>query len=95
MTMRIITKELALIIAKKLGGTKEKKKGAHDIWVIRHNGKIITSFGIRRGSNKELGHDHVPSAIFLHPYRARALGQCTVSREEWVQEMTEKGFIIS
>jgi hypothetical protein len=91
--MRIITKELALVIAKKLGATMEKQKGPHDIWVIRHNGKMIANFGIRRGSNKELGHDHIPATIFLHPSRARALGQCTMLKEEWVQEMIDKGFI--
>ncbi len=92
--MRIITKELALKIAKKLEATVGKQKGPHDIWVVRHNGKMIANFGIRRGSNKELGHDHIPGAIFLHPRQALLLGQCPMSRQEWVEEMIQKGFIL-
>jgi len=91
--MRIITKELALKIAKKLEATIEKTKGPHDIWVVKHNGKMIANFGVRRGSKRELGHDHIPGAIFLHPQEARSLGQCTMKKDEWVQRMIDTGHI--
>jgi hypothetical protein len=91
--MRIITKELALKIARKLGAQIEKTKAAHDIWAIRHNGKLITTFGIRRASSKDTGHDHIPDAIFLRPHGARSLGQCSISREEWIKLMVAAGYI--
>jgi len=91
--MRIITKELALKIAKKLEAKIEKTRGPHDIWVVRHNGKMIANFGIRRGSSKDLGHDHIPGAIYVGPHEAALLGHCPMSRQQWIERLTEKGYI--
>lgn len=91
--MRIITKELALKIAKKLEATLEKTKGPHDIWVVRHNGTVVASFGIRRGSNKQLGHDYIAGEIYVGPHEALLLAQCPMSRQQWVDRLTEKGLI--
>lgn len=91
--MRIITKELALKIAKKLEATLEKTRGPHDIWVVRHNGKMVASFGIRRGSNKQSGHDYIPGEIYVGPHEALLLAQCPMSRQQWVDRLTEKGLI--
>ncbi len=91
--MATITKELAKNIAKKLGAEHKKKTTAHDFYVIYHQGKPIANFGIRRGSRKELGHDHVPSQIFLRPHDARLLGQCPMSREQWLRKMSAKGLL--
>ncbi|MBM4027621.1 MAG: hypothetical protein FJ280_19790 [Planctomycetes bacterium] len=88
-----ITRELALKIAKKLHAEIVERGGAHDIALVRHEGKLIAQFGIRRGSNKEAGHDHVPEQIFLRARQARLLGQCPLSREEWVKIVAEKGMI--
>lgn len=91
--MGIITKELALEIARKLKAKIGKRTKAHDIAVVYHEGKLIASFGIRRGSGRDLGHDHVPSQIFIGPKDARLLGQCPLSREDWVRIIKEKGNI--
>jgi len=88
-----ITKELALKIAKKLNAEIVIREGAHDIALVRHEGKLVAQFGIRRGSKKDAGHDHVPEQIFLRPRQARLLGQCPLSREEWVRILTDKGMI--
>jgi len=89
--MAIITKELALEIAKKLKAKIVKHTKAHDIAVVYHKGKLIANFGIRRGSNRNLGHDHIPEQIFLRVRDARLLGQCPLSREDWVKILREKG----
>lgn len=89
--MAIITKQLAMEIVRKLKAKVVKRKGPHDIALVEHEGKIVADFGIRRGSNKELGHDHIPEQIFLRPSKARLLAQCPMSREDWVKIITEKG----
>jgi len=90
----IITKELALRIADKLEAVCESSSHRpHDLYVVYHNDIRIAHFGVRRASRKDTGHDHVPGAIHLSPRKARDLGQCPMSREEWVAEMIEKGVI--
>jgi len=90
--MPIITKELALSIAKKLEAEIQKRsKKAHDLAKVYHDGKLIASFGIRRGSKKNLGHDFVPAALYVGPNQARLLGQCPLKREEWLEILREKG----
>jgi hypothetical protein len=88
----IITKELALRIAAKLGATLEKG-GAHSIAYVYHRGLLVASFGIRHGSRKGAGHDHVPSDIHLSLGKAKRLGQCAMSKEQWIESLREKGII--
>ena len=91
--MAIITKELALEIVKKLKAKVVKRAKPHDIAVVRHEGKIVAQFGVRRGSRKDLGHDHIPEQIFLSPRQARELGRCPLSREDWIKIIREKGLV--
>lgn len=88
--MANITKELALSIAKKLKAQVVKTTKIHDIAAVYHGDKLIAHFGIRRGSRKDLGHDHIPQQIFLRPRDARLLGQCPLKREDWVKILSEK-----
>ncbi len=89
--MANITKELAIQIAKKLKAKMEKNRRAHDIAVVEHEGKLIAQFGIRRGSRKSMGHDHIPSQIHVSARDARLLGECPLSRSDWIKIVTEKG----
>jgi len=90
----IITKELAESIARKLHAVcNVKKNRPHDLYVVYHEGRRIAQFGIRRSSRKDQGHDYVPGEIHVSPSQARLLGQCPMSREEWVKEMIKKGVI--
>jgi hypothetical protein len=91
--MRIITKELALKIVKKLEAALAKTRGAHDIYVVKQDGKIVASFGIRRSSDKEIGHDHIPAQIYVGPHDALLLAQCPMSRQQWVDKLKQKGLI--
>ena len=90
---RIITKELAIKIAKKLKAEVITESTAHDMAYVHHEGRLVASFGIRRAANKDKGHDHVPQAIHLGPHQARLLGQCPMSRNEWIRLMIDKGII--
>ena len=89
----MITKEHAQRIAKKLKATIRTRRGPHDIAVIEHNNKHVLQFGIRRGSRKDQGHDHIPGDIHLSPHESLLLAQCPLSREDWIQKMKQKGVI--
>ena len=90
----IITKDLAESIAHKLQAVcSTKKNRPHDLYVVYHAGHRIAQFGIRRSSKRNQGHDHIPGAIHVTPNQTRLLGQCPMSREEWVEKMIEKNVI--
>ncbi len=92
MSKRIITKELAVKIADKLDA-KISKEGAHDIAEIFYKDVLITWFGIRRGSEKDKGHDYIPGQIFLNAFQAKRLGQCPITYAQWVEIAKAKGAI--
>jgi hypothetical protein len=86
---RIITKELALKIARKLKASILEER-AHSYAEIFHDGKLIARFGIRRGSEKDKGHDHVQKDLHVNGHQARLLAACPLSREDWLAIMREK-----
>lgn len=88
--MPTITKELAQKIARKLKA-QIHSKGRHDFASIYFKGKMIASFGIRRGSKKDSGHDYVPEQLFIKQKEALQLGRCPLSREEWLSIIRAKG----
>jgi len=93
---RIITKELALKIAEKLRAQpdpKPKKGRPHVDYFVCFQGQIVARFGIRRGSEKDKGHDHIPRLIHLRPNEAKLFAQCTHSYDYWVERLREQGVI--
>ncbi len=91
---RVITKEIALQIADKLRATKQSKKGRpHDLYTFSYGGRVVARFGIRRGSQKDQGHDHIPGQIHLGPRDAKVFGECGHTLEWYIQEMIGKGLI--
>jgi len=92
--MAIITKELALRIVKKLKAEiRTRPNRPHDLACVFEGGILIAAFGIRHGSNKNLGHDHIPDDLHVHPWEAKLLGQCPLSRDEWLTILTKKGLV--
>ena len=89
---RIITKEHAEKIAKKLNARFEEGK-AHAYAEIFYKGKLISRFGIRRGSKKDSGHDHVQRDLSISGFQAKLLAACPLSREDWLQLIREKGLL--
>lgn len=88
----MLTKEHADAIARKLKATI-KPGSAHDLAVIEYNGRRIAQFGIRRGSNKDQGHDHLPGSLHLSAHDTMGLARCPLSFEEWIERMKKKGLI--
>jgi len=89
----MITKQHAEAIIKKLQAEIHTKRDAHDLAVVYHNGKRIASFGIRRGSRKNLGHNHISHDLHVSPHTCLGLAQCPVSKDEWLEMMGQKGLI--
>jgi hypothetical protein len=82
-----IDAELARKIAKKLKAEIDKSGSAHDIAMVYHDGVLVASFGIRRGSKKNLGHDHIPGELQVGPFFAKQIGRCPKSREDYLREI--------
>src|SRR5712664_1752008 len=92
---RIITKEHAEAIVTKLHARliPKKKARAHDVYAIYHNGRRIAHVGIRHGSKKGQGHDHVPGQIHVGPRDAKLLAECNHTDQWWIEQMQAKGVI--
>jgi hypothetical protein len=83
-----ITKEYAEKIAEKLGATDETKPGdEHDEKVIYFEGRFVARYGIRRGSKKNSGHDHVQKNLNVNMHFAKELATCTKSRLEYFEKI--------
>jgi hypothetical protein len=88
----MITKDHAARIAAKLHATI-RQGGNHDIAVIEYEGKRIAQFGIRRGSRRDAGHDHIPASIYVGTRSALDLARCPMSYEQWIEVLRGKGLI--
>ena len=92
--MAIITKQLALVIVKKLKAKPSAKRGKkHDFYEVHYEGRLVAIFGIRRGSGKELSHDHLPSQLHLGPGQTRRLAQCHIELDGWLESLREQGLL--
>jgi hypothetical protein len=91
---RIITKEIAKKIVKKLKARKiDSRSKAHDEYEVTEGEILLGIISIRRGSDKNLGHDYIPGELHFSPHQARNLAQCPWSRDDYLQCMREKGFL--
>jgi len=82
---RIITQELAVKIIRKLDGQKSTRPGsAHDQYLCYHGDQLIAAISLRRGSEKDQGHDHIPKELNVGPNFARQMAICTKSREDFL-----------
>ncbi len=90
---RIVTKELAVKIIAKLKAVKVKSGKAHDDYSVEHNGVVVAITSLRRGSEKDLGHDHMPKDLHIGPAKAKLLGQCPLSRNGYLALLREQGLV--
>jgi hypothetical protein len=91
---RIITKEIALEIVRKLGAVKNSKKNRpHDVYTFIHRGQVVARFGIRRSSSKDQGHDYISGAMHISTTEAKTFGICGHTLQWYISEMIRKGVI--
>ena len=91
---RIITKELAQKIVKKLQAKRANtKNAAHDEYSVEEGGQFIAIISIRRGSNKDLGHDFIPEELHISTGQAKRLAQCPWKRTDYIRHLREQGIL--
>lgn len=93
---RQITKELAERIVAKLRARRSpdvRRGSPHDLYDFEFDGVLVLQLSVRRGSAKDLGHDHMPKELRLGPGQAKRLGQCPLSLDEYVAILRDKGVI--
>ena len=90
----MLTKDDAISIAKKLDAEISTRRRAHDLALVYYGEKLVATFGIRRGSSRNLPHAHISRDLFVSPHFAMLLASCSKSREDWIKEMQRKGLII-
>jgi hypothetical protein len=85
---------LALKIVKKLSAVAiPSRSKAHDLYEVRYRGVAVAEISIRRGSEKDLGHDHLPRDLHLGPNKSKRLGQCPFTSDDYFNELREQGLL--
>lgn len=87
--MAQFTQKHAELIASKLDCLIREGK-RHTRAMLFHQGVLLASFGIRRGS-KEAGHDYLPRELHLKQNECWELYDCSLTREAYLQLMRERG----
>ena len=80
----------ALAIVRKLGCESRPKGTKHSIAIVKIEGLYIGQFGVRRGSGQQ-GHDYIPRQIHVSMHEAKQLADCSMSREDYIRLLREKG----
>ena len=91
--MAELTSRDAESIAKKLHAEIETDRKAHDRAVIVEDGISVATYGIRRGSRRDTGHDHMPGDLHITMGQCKRLSACTLSREEYIELLRAQGRI--
>jgi len=85
-----ITKELALKIVRKLEAVDVSDSGdEHDTYFVYHDNRVVASFGIRRSSKKDMGHDHIPRELHVGAHFAKLLARCPKTRDDYLVKIGE------
>jgi hypothetical protein len=87
----IFTQKHAEIIARKLGCVFREGK-AHKYAELFEGGKLITRFGIRRGS-KEIPHYHLPRELHLKQNECTRLYDCALTKDSYLELLRQKGYL--
>lgn len=89
-----INKQTAETIVKKLKGVLRKNTQAHDLYEIYSNdGILITQIGIRRGSNKDQGHGHIPNQLHISFHDTKLMGACFIQKNDWIGMLKDKNIL--
>ena len=84
---RIITKEHARKIVKKLKAKLAKRSRVHVLYDVIHEGRVISTISVRHSSQKDSGHDHIPGELQISPSKSKRLAQCSITRQQWIDDL--------
>jgi hypothetical protein len=83
-----ITKEGAKKIIKKLKAVKVSgTQSAHDQFEVLYEDTLVTTLSLRRGSQRNKGHDFIPGELGVGPNFAKQMAACTKSRIEYLKRI--------
>jgi hypothetical protein len=88
----MFTKKDAEVIAEKLNARIVTGK-RHDIAQFWHEGKLIVWYGIRRGSQANLPHNHIPRQLNITPHQCREFRICKMDLDALIVSLRAKGII--
>ena len=88
---RILDRESALAIAKKLDADIDTSRGKHDRAIVELDGAVVARFGIRRG--KRDGHGHIPKQLSVSLREALELARCHLYKADYKMILGEKGLL--
>ena len=94
---RIVNKELAEKIVKKLGAkpSRSRRPGSpHELYDFEVGGVLVLTLSLRRGSNRESGHDHIPEELHLRPHNASKFGQCNITLKQYLEMLIQSGVYV-
>jgi len=87
----VIGKREAEDIAKKVRADRRAGR-KHDVILVRHGGKLVAQYGIRRGSGNP-GHGYVAKQLHVSAQQARDLAKCPMSADQYFKVLTDKGLL--
>jgi hypothetical protein len=87
----VFTQTHALAIAKKLGCSLREGK-AYTYADLYVEGRLITSFGIRRAS-REKSHGHMPRELHITQKESWELHDCSLSKDEYLELLRGKNLL--
>lgn len=88
----LFTAEDARAIADKLVAAHDPGRNGHEGVDFYYNGRLIFSFGIRRGS-KDQGHNFIPRNMHLTQKECRLFRKCDISLARYIEILRERGLI--
>ncbi len=75
------------IVAKLNAQSITTRSDVHDEYGVFHNEQMVASFGVRRSSRKNKGHDHIPTNLGVGPNFAKQLARCPKSRDDFLRRI--------
>ena len=75
-------------IATKLSA-EVRRGGSHDKVIVRHDGRWIAMFGLRRDASA--CHNYIPKQLLISPQQCRDLANCPLSAEAYFELLQRKG----
>jgi hypothetical protein len=72
----------------------ETRKGRqHDIYKFKYREEFVGQFNIRRGSNRNEGHDFIPRQLHLSKREGYDFAICNISLDEYIDMLQEQQLI--
>ena len=86
------TKRDAEAIARKLNAQVRVGR-RHDLVRVFDSDRLVATYGISRSSRVDKGYDYLPAQLHLSSGECEELRKCTLSTEEYLRRLRERGVV--